>query len=163
LKEAAAWANLIGMISLQNQQLYRHGKLKMAEIKLEDILDKKPALYQLTNRLNREHLIKELSPYYCEGPGRLDIPIHVIVGFHYLKDLENESDESVGEKLCENPYWQSFCDFETFQHQLPSPPTTLVKWRKRIGEKGVEKWLSHTIDTTKREALLPEQLLKMLM
>jgi IS5 family transposase len=35
-----------------------------------------------------------------------------------------------------------------------------IKWRKRVGEKGVEKLLSHTIDTAKREALLPEKLLK---
>jgi transposase, IS5 family len=49
---------------------------------------------------------------------------------------------------------------ETFQHKLPCHPTTLVKWRKRIGEKGVEKLLSHTIDTAKREGLLPEKILK---
>lgn len=132
----------------------------MAEIKLEEILDKKHALYQLANRLNWEYLIKELGAYYSEGPGRPEIPIRVIAGLHYLKYLENESDESVVEKFCENPYWQYFCGFETFQHKLPSHPTTLVKWRKRIGEKGVEKLLSHTLDTAKREGLLPEKLLK---
>jgi hypothetical protein len=36
-------------------------KLRMTEIKLEDILDKKHALYQLANQLNWEHLIKELG------------------------------------------------------------------------------------------------------
>jgi len=132
----------------------------MAEIKLEDILDKKHALYQLANRLNWDHLINELGPFYCEGPGRPEISIRVITGLHYLKYLENESDESVVEKFCENPYWQYFCGFETFQHKLPCHPTTLVKWRKRIGEKGVEKLLSHTIDTAKREAMLPEKLIR---
>lgn len=132
----------------------------MTEIKLEAILDKSHALYQLANRLNWDYLINELGPYYAEGPGRPEIPIRVIVGLHYLKYLENESDESVVEKFCENPYWQYFCGLETFVHQLPCHPTTLVKWRKRIGEKGVEKLLSHTIDTAKRERLLPEKLLK---
>jgi IS5 family transposase len=132
----------------------------MTEIKLDDILDKKHALYQLANRFNWEYLIRELGPYYSEGPGRPEIPIRVIAGLHYLKYLENESDESVVEKFCENPYWQYFCGLETFQHKLPCHPTTLVKWRKRIGEKGVEKLLSHTIDTAKREALLPEKLIK---
>ena len=42
----------------------------MTEIKLEDILDKKHALYQLANRLNWEHLINELGSFYCEGPDR---------------------------------------------------------------------------------------------
>jgi transposase, IS5 family len=132
----------------------------MSEVKLEDILDKKNGLYQLANRLNWDYLIKELGPYYAEGPGRPEIAIRVIAGLHYLKYLDNESDESVVQKFCENPYWQYFCGLETFVHQLPCHPTTLVKWRQRIGEKGVEKLLSHTIDTAKRMALLPEDLLK---
>lgn len=132
----------------------------MSEVRLEDILDKKNGLYQLANRLNWDYLTRELGLYYAEGPGRPEIPIRVIAGLHYLKYLENESDESVVQKFCENPYWQYFCGLETFQHQLPCHPTTLVKWRQRIGEKGVEKLLSHTIDTAKRMALLPENLLK---
>lgn len=135
-------------------------KAEMSEAKLEDILDKKHGLYQLANRLNWEFLIKELGPYYVEGPGRPPIPVRVIVGLHYLKYLENESDEGIVEKFCENPYWQYFCGMETFQHRLACHPTTLVKWRKRIGEEGVEKLLSHTIDTAKRMGLLPEKLIK---
>lgn len=132
----------------------------MSGVRLDDILDRTHGLYQLANRLNWDALIKELGPYYAEGPGRPNIPIRVIVGLHYLKYLENESDESVVEKFCENPYWQYFCGMETFQHDLPCHPTTLVKWRQRIGEKGVETLLSHTIDTAKRMALLPKTLLK---
>jgi len=113
----------------------------MSEIRLEDILDKSHALYQLANRLNWDYLVEQLGPYYAEGPGRPEIPIRVVAGLHYLKYLENESDESVIEKFCENPYWQYFCGFETFQHKLPCHPTTLVKWRKRVGEKGIEKGL----------------------
>jgi IS5 family transposase len=132
----------------------------MTSIKLDDMLDKTHGLYQMANRMNWDYLVNELGAYYCEGPGRPEIPIRVIAGLHYLKYLDNESDESVVEKFCENPYWQYFCGLETFVHKLPCHPTTLVKWRQRIGEKGVEKLLSHTIDTAKREALLPEKLLK---
>ena len=132
----------------------------MTEVLLKDILDKKHALYQLADRLNWDSLIEGFGAYYSDGPGRPEVPIRIIVGLHYLKYLENESDESVVEKFCENPYWQYFCGLETFQHKLPCHPTTLVKWRKRVGEKGVEKLLSHTIDTAKSEALLPEKLLK---
>lgn len=132
----------------------------MSGVRLEDILDKSHGLYQLANRLNWDYLVKELGSFYAEGPGRPEIPIRVIAGLHYLKYLENESDENVVEKFCENPYWQYFCGMETFQHRLPCHPTTLVKWRQRIGEKGLEKLLSHTIDTAKRMALLPEKLFK---
>jgi IS5 family transposase len=132
----------------------------VVEIKLEVLLDKTHALYQLANRLNWDYLEKELGVYYAEGAGRPEIPIRVIAGLHYLKYLENESDESVVEKFCENPYWQYFCGLETFVHQLPCHPTGLVKWRRRLGEKGVEKLLSHTLETAKRVGLLPEKLLK---
>lgn len=132
----------------------------MSGVKLEAILNKTHGLYQLANRLNWDFLVKELGAYYSESVGRPCIPIRVIVGLHYLKYLENESDETVVEKFCENAYWQYFCGLETFVHELPSHPTTLVKWRKRIGEKGVEKLLSPTIDTAKRMGLLPEKLIK---
>lgn len=132
----------------------------MSAVNLEDILDKSHGLYQLANRLNWDWLVEELGSFYVEGPGRPEIPVRVIAGLHYLKYLENESDESVVEKFCENPYWQYFCGMETFQHRLPCHPTTLVKWRQRLGEQGLEKLLSHTIATAKRMALLPEKLFK---
>jgi len=125
---------------------------------LESFLDASHPLYQLANILNWENLIKEFGAYYVEKTGRPGIPIGVIAGLHYLKYLENESDESVIEKFCENPYWQYFCGFKTFQHRFPCHPTSLVKWRKRIGEAGVEKLLTETIDTAKREGLLPKKL-----
>jgi IS5 family transposase len=132
----------------------------MGVVRLEDILDKKNGLYQLANRLNWDYLVEELGAYYSEGLGRPPIPIRVIAGLHYLKYLEQESDESVVEKFCENPYWQYFCGLEYFVHELPCHPTTLIKWRQRIGEKGLEKLLTHTIQTAKRMALLTEDLLK---
>lgn len=127
-------------------------------VELESFLDKNHELYRLTHILNWDYLIESFGPYYVENNGRPGIPIRVIAGLHYLKYLENESDESVVEKFSENPYWQYFCGFKTFQHELPCHPTTLVKWRHRVGEAGVERLLSETINTAKREGLLPEKL-----
>lgn len=127
-------------------------------VELESFLDKDHELYRLTNILNWDYLIDSIGPYYVENNGRPGVPTRVIAGLHYLKYLENESDESVVEKFCENPYWQYFCGFKTFQHEFPCHPTTLVKWRNRIGIDGVEKLLSETINTAKREGLLPEKL-----
>lgn len=129
-----------------------------AGTELESFLDTSHPLYELANILNWEHLINEFGAYYVEKTGRPGIPIRVVAGLHYLKYLENESDESVIENFCENPYWQYFCGFKTFQHRFPCHPTSLVKWRKRMGEAGVEKLLTETIDTAKREGLLPKKL-----
>lgn len=127
-------------------------------VELESFLDKDHQLYRLSNIINWDYLMESIGPYYVENNGRPGVPTRVIAGLHYLKYLENESDESVVEKFCENPYWQYFCGYKTFQHELPCHPTTLVKWRNRIGIEGVEKLLSETINTAKREGLLPEKL-----
>lgn len=66
------------------------------------------------------------------------MPTRLLVGLHYLKHSYHESDESVVEKWVENPYWQYFCGYEFFQHQLPCHPTSLVKWRQRVKAEGVE-------------------------
>ena len=129
-------------------------------VELERFLDKDHPIYQLTNILNWDYLISAFGEYYVENTGRPGIPIRVIAGLHYLKYLENESDESVVEKFCENPYWQYFCGFKTFQHDLPCHPTSLVKWRHRVGEAGVEKLLTETIDAAMREGLLPKKICK---
>jgi hypothetical protein len=71
-----------------------------------------------------------------------------------------ESDESVVDRLLENPYWQYFCGFEYFQHELSLDPTSLVKWRKRIGPKGMEKLLAVTIETAKSEHRMDRNYLK---
>jgi IS5 family transposase len=107
-------------------------------VELESFLDKGHETYRLANILNWDYLIESFEPYYVENNGRPGVPIRVIAGLHYLKYLENESDESVIEKFCENPYWQYFCGFKTFQHDFPCHPTTLVKWRQRVGEIGIE-------------------------
>jgi hypothetical protein len=78
-----------------------------------------------------------------------------MVGLHDLKALYDESDESVVSKWVENPYWQYFCGEVQFQHQFPCHPTTLVKWRKRVGSGGMEQLLKHVIKTAMLCQALP--------
>lgn len=54
----------------------------------------------------------------------------------------------------QNPYWQYFCGCEYFEHTLPIHPTTLVKWRKKIGLQKLEKLLEETINIAKRERFI---------
>ncbi len=49
------------------------------------------------------------------------------------------------ERWAENPYWQHFCGYEYLQHELPLHPTSLVKWRKRVGDR-LESMLIETIE-----------------
>jgi transposase, IS5 family len=51
----------------------------------------------------------------------------------------------------ENPYWQLFCGFSTFQHEFPLHPTSLVKWRQRMGAERLAELLQETIALALRE------------
>ncbi len=47
--------------------------------------------------------------------------------------------------------WQYFCGFEHIQHEFPINPTTLVKWRQRIGKEGIEKLFYQTLLTVQKQ------------
>lgn len=77
-----------------------------------------------------------------------------MAGILLLQHTYKLSNDEVVKRWSENPYWQYFCGFEYFQHDFPIDPTSLIKWRKRIGKEGCEKILSLTIQTsviTKRD------------
>ncbi|MCX7675507.1 MAG: transposase [Bdellovibrionaceae bacterium] len=86
--------------------------------------------------------------------GRPALPTRLIVGLHYLKHMENLSDEEVVARLTENPYWQYFCGFEVFQKRPPCDATTLVKWRKKFKIDGAEILLQETLATAHHLGLL---------
>ncbi len=54
---------------------------------------------------------------------------------------------------------QYFCGEESFQHELPCHPTSLVKWRQRVGPEGVEKLLKQVLRAaTQQQALKPNEI-----
>lgn len=75
-----------------------------------------------------------------------------MVGLLILKQLRNLSDEGVVERWVENGYYQFFCGETFFQWDFPCHPTDLVYFRKRIGEKGVEKIFQVSIDLHRAKA-----------
>jgi IS5 family transposase len=54
----------------------------------------------------------------------------------------------------ENPYWQCFCGETYLQTELPIDPSSLSRWRKRIGEEGVELLLAVTIEAARAAGLI---------
>jgi len=117
--------------------------------RLDQILKRTHPLYHLADSIDWSFFETEFGPLYSDGMGRPAAPIHLLVGLHYLKHAYNESDESVCRTVPRKPYWQYFRDCEYFQHQMPIDPTTLVRWRKRIGPDGLEKLLQRTIETAR--------------
>src|SRR2546423_2260072 len=127
--------------------------------RLENIISLEHPLAQLSREIDWSVLENEFGQFYVEAIGRPGIATRVMVGLHYLKHLYSESDEKVVEKYVENPYWQYFCGREYFEHELPCHPTALVKWRRRVGSKGIEKMLVETVKTAMRtKQLKPTEL-----
>jgi IS5 family transposase len=122
--------------------------------KLANILDHGHPLFILADQLDWSMFEEAFGPLYVENVGRPGIPIRLMVGLHYLKHAYDESDESVVEKFFENPYWQYFCGFEYFQHTMPIDPSSMTRWRNRLGGKRIEKLLKETIEAAKRMKFL---------
>ena len=78
-----------------------------------------------------------------------------------LQHIFGVSDERVVAMWVENPYWQAFCGYDFLRWELPVHPTSLTRWRKRIGVAGVEKILQVSIKTAlQTKAVSPQELTK---
>jgi IS5 family transposase len=128
--------------------------VKNHQVKLVELLDHSHMLFRLSGKINWLYLEETIGKNYEDGLGRPSTSTRLIVGLHYLKYLENKSDEEIVKGFVQNPYWQYFCGCEYFEHTLPLHPTTLVKWRKKIGISKLEKLLEETINIAKREMFI---------
>ena len=79
--------------------------------------------------------------------GRPRLPIRLMAALLYLKHAFNLSDEELVERWAENVVWQYFSGQTYYEPRLPCDATQLGRFRKAIGEAGVEELLKATIDT----------------
>ena len=91
--------------------------------------------------------------------GRPRLPLRLMVSLLYLKHAYGQSDESVCERWSENVVWQFFSGMAYYSPTLPCDPTQLGRFRRALGEAGVEELLSQTITTAvKADAVTREAL-----
>lgn len=79
--------------------------------------------------------------------GRPRLSIRLMAALLYLKNSFNLSDEELVERWSENVYWQHFCGLTYFEPRLPCDATQIGRFRRAIGEDGLELLLKATIDT----------------
>lgn len=118
--------------------------------RLSTQLNPKHPLFILANQIDWPKLEAEFAPLYPAELGYPPLPIRLMVGLMMLQHMEGLSDEQIVMKWIENPYFQYFCGYDHFQWDVPINPSSLTRWRQRIGEKGVEKILGATIDVAKK-------------
>ena len=96
----------------------------------------------------------------ASNAGRPRLPIRLMVSLLYLKHAFSESDEGVVERWAETPTWQYFSGMDYFEHRFPCDATLIGKFRKLIGEDGVEELLSQTISVALNLKVIPKKALE---
>jgi IS5 family transposase len=93
-------------------------------------------------------------------PGRPPIRRRLIAGLLYLQHAFDLSDEEVVAMWIENPYWQVFTGETYLQTSPPIDPSSLSRWRKRLGEAGMEELLAQSIEAAKRASAIKPSSIK---
>lgn len=119
---------------------------KLFQSRLDQIINLDHALCQVSQKIDWEAFDSEYGQLYEEKYGRPGISTRLMVALHYLRYTFNLSDEEVVARFVENPYWQYFGGFEYFQHQFPIDPSSMTRWRKRIGPDRIELLLQKLIE-----------------
>lgn len=78
--------------------------------------------------------------------GRPRLPIRLMAALLYLKHAYNESDESLVERWAQDVYFQFFSGQVYFEPRLPCDPAQISRFRRVLGEAGVEQLLKTTIE-----------------
>jgi len=121
---------------------------------LVNLIDQRHELVKLAALIDWQAFADKWSPQFESTTGRPALPTRLMAAPLYLKQVYALSDEDVVERWCENPYWQHFSGERYFRHELPCDPSSLVRWRQRIGEEGCEWLLAHSIEAAKRAGVI---------
>ena len=121
--------------------------------RLDEQLNMKHPLVRLATLIDWAEIERTFAVSFTCGRGRPALPVRLVAGLLYLQHTFDASDEAVVNTWVENPYWQFFCGETYLQTELPIDPSSLTRWRKRIGE-GVETLLAASIDAARRAGVI---------
>ena len=89
--------------------------------------------------------------------GRVRLPLCLMISLLYLERAFDESDEALARRWSETPAWQYFSGHDYFENGLPCDPTLLVKFRRLLGEQGVEELLARTLEAAVNLRLMAKE------
>lgn len=127
---------------------------------LREQINLKHPLVRLADLIDWERLNVAMSSSFVSPRGRPATSPRLIAGLLYLQHAFDLSDEEVVWQWLENPYWQVFTGETYLQTKPPVDPSSLTRWRKRLGEAGVEELLAETIEAARRAKVVKTSSLK---
>ena len=114
--------------------------------RLVDMIDPRHELVRLAALIDWGWFEREWAGFFPSDEGRPATHPRLVTGLMYLQHAYGLSDEAVVARWVENPYFQHFTGETFFRHRAPIHPSSLSRWRGRIGEEGVEWMLTKTIE-----------------
>lgn len=118
--------------------------------RLDELINMRHALVRLAGLIDWSEIERTFGAHFNSGRCRPALPPRLVAGLLYSQHTFDASDEAVVNTWIENPYWQYFCGEVYLQTKGPIDPSSLTRWRKRVGEEGVETLLIATIDAARR-------------
>jgi IS5 family transposase len=88
----------------------------------------------------------ELTAAGVSARGRPRLPLRLMVSLLYLKHAFNLSDEELVQRWSENVQFQFFSGMRYYEPRLPCDATQIGRFRRVLGEAGVETLLKTTIE-----------------
>ena len=131
---------------MKPQKFKRDPQLDLFKIELNRIINFEHSIAKLAKQIDWAAFDKEFETHFTDE-GRPAIATRLMVSLHYLKYTHNLSDEETVARWVENPYWQYLSGRQFFEYKMPIDPSSMTRWRKRIGVDGAELLLSQTIQT----------------
>ena len=128
--------------------------LEIFKVRLTEIINKTHPLVKLAETINWKNLEEQLAKNYSERMGAPGKEIRLMVGLQYLKYMYNESDEMIVQKFVENPYYQYFWGNEYFEHSLPIDPSSMTRFRGRMGKETIEELFKEILNSANRSEQL---------
>lgn len=130
----------------QSEELFRR--------RLEEQLKMSHPLIRLVMLINWDAIERNISTHFNSVRGRPALRPRLVAGLLYLQHANAASDKAVVATWLENPHWQYFCGETYLQTELPIDSSSLTRWRKRIGEEGVDLLLALTIEAAHAAELI---------
>jgi IS5 family transposase len=130
------------------RRIFQHSKTQ--GYPLRDHIDLHHPLVELADMIDWAAIDRVVAEPFLPGPGRPILRPRLVAGLLYLQHAFNLSDEQVVAGWLENPYWQVFTGETHLQTAPPIDPSSLSRWRKRLGKVGMEELLAQSIEAAKR-------------
>jgi len=140
---------LDAMIDLKHPLAVLAGRLPWAQIEaaLAPAFARRERTGRVTERTDLFGTSLETSGAGVSAAGRPRLSLRLMASLLYLKHAYNLSDEELVERWSENVQFQYFSGQTYYEPRLPCDATQIGRFRKAIGEAGVEELLKATIDT----------------